>query len=935
MSLPGPRMAVAALDHVRFSYDGGASWALDGVDLRVAGGERVCVVGANGSGKSTLARILAGLAAPDSGSVTLLGEHVFDERSGADPDAYRRARRGIGAVFQNPEDQIVTTVVEDDVAFGPENLGVARDGIGRRIEGALRAVGMAAFRGADPTVMSGGQQQRVAIAGTLAMAPSMIVLDEPTAMLDAAARGEVMRILDALQSRGVAIVLITHHDDETAHADRVIHMADGRIMAVEDAAGSARPKPAARGKAGAAPDASGPAEPAESTRSTDSAESADPARSTTPEKPEAPTRSAAPMDPPAPTASAAPMTHAKPAASSTSADAAGTTDQGAERLPAAEAQAASAGPTEPMRADAAAVKALSDAGPAAEAQAASESGPDSPDGRTAQERPGPAVAVDHVSFSYPGAAAPVLDDVSFTVRRGETVAIMGRNGAGKSTLARLLCALERPDAGSIAICGVPTGGRRRERRELRRHIGYVMQHPERQLFADTVAQDIAYGPTNQGLPAEEVRARVDEALRLLRIEHIADRSPFALSGGQQRLAAIAGVIACHPDVLVLDEPTASLDAAATARIHELIRALRRRGVTVLIITHAPAEAKALADRVIAVGAADDAPRGNGVSATGSLDADESVPEPFDAGTPADGSRGAADGDPSDDDAVAAHPPRAGESVSGSRDAGGSADGSRGAADGARRRSPLSSLDPRVTMVTFLALMFTAFAISNAWQLGLAALLTVGVVAAGRIDPLRLLASVRLILGMLVVMGALNVFFARGGATLAELGPIAITTGGLATAALYMLRFALVILLGAVLLATTTPTALTDAVGSLLSPLRRLGVHTQEIALVLSLAMRFLPTLSREAHAIIDAQAARGGDVETGSPARRIRALTAIVVPVFAGTLRHADNLALALDARCYEEGAHRTHWREMRVRGRDAMLVAVTAAYLAMLIALA
>lgn len=897
MSLPGPRMAVAALDHVRFSYDGGASWALDGVDLRVAGGERVCVVGANGSGKSTLARILAGLAAPDRGSVTLLGEHVFDERSGADPDAYRRARRGIGAVFQNPEDQIVTTVVEDDVAFGPENLGVARDGIGRRIAGALRAVGMAAFRGADPTVMSGGQQQRVAIAGTLAMAPSMIVLDEPTAMLDAAARGEVMRILDALQSRGVAIVLITHHDDETAHADRVIHMADGRIMAVEDAAGSARPKPAARGKAGAAPDASGPAEPAESTRSTDSAESADPARSTTPEKPEVPTRSAAPMDPPAPTASTAPMTHAKPAASSTSADAAGTTDQGAERLPVSAAPATSGGPTEPMRADAAAVKALSDAGPAVTAPAASESGSDSPDGRTAQERPGPAVAVDHVSFSYPGAAAPVLDDVSFTVRRGETVAIMGRNGAGKSTLARLLCALERPDAGSIAICGVPTGGRRRERRELRRHIGYVMQHPERQLFADTVAQDIAYGPTNQGLPAEEVRARVDEALRLLRIEHIADRSPFALSGGQQRLAAIAGVIACHPDVLVLDEPTASLDAAATARIHELIRALRRRGVTVLIITHAPAEAEALADRVIAVGAPGDAPYGNGVSATGSLDADESVPEPFDAGRPADGSRGAA--------------------------------------DGARRRSPLSSLDPRVTMVTFLVLMFTAFAISNTWQLGLAALLTAGVVAAGRIDPLRLLASVRLILGMLVVMGALNVFFARGGATLAELGPIAITTGGLATAALYMLRFALVILLGAVLLATTTPTALTDAVGSLLSPLRRLGVHTQEIALVLSLAMRFLPTLSREAHAIIDAQAARGGDVETGSPVRRIRALTAIVVPVFAGTLRHADNLALALDARCYEEGAHRTHWREMRVRGRDAMLVAVAAAYLAMLIALA
>ena len=155
-----------------------------------------------------------------------------------------------------------------------------------------------------------------------------------------------------------------------------------------------------------------------------------------------------------------------------------------------------------------------------------------------------------------------------------------------------------------------------------------------------------------------------------------------------------------------------------------------------------------------------------------------------------------------------------------------------------------------------------------------------------------------------------------------------------TAALYTLRFALVIVLGAVMMETTTPTALTDAIGSLLSPLRRFGVHTQEIALVLSLALRFLPTLAREAHAVIDAQSARGGDIETGSPAKRLRALTAIVVPVFAGTLRHADNLALALDARCYEEGAHRTHWRRMRVRRRDLLFITVAVLYLFALMAL-
>ena len=137
-----------------------------------------------------------------------------------------------------------------------------------------------------------------------------------------------------------------------------------------------------------------------------------------------------------------------------------------------------------------------------------------------------------------------------------------------------------------------------------------------------------------------------------------------------------------------------------------------------------------------------------------------------------------------------------------------------------------------------------------------------------------------------------------------------------------------------MMATTTPhrTHRCRRVAAL--TVARFGVHTQEIALVLCLALRFLPTLAREAHAVIDAQSARGGDIETGSPAKRLRALTAIVVPVFAGTLRHADNLALALDARCYEEGALRTHWRQMRVRRRDLLFITVAVLYLFALMAL-
>lgn len=188
---------------------------------------------------------------------------------------------------------------------------------------------------------------------------------------------------------------------------------------------------------------------------------------------------------------------------------------------------------------------------------------------------------------------------------------MGSNGAGKTTLARLLCALDRPSAGSITVAGLPVASSkhgkrpraltRKERAALRRNVGYVMQHPERQLFADTVAEDVAYGPRNQHLSELEVATRVEEALRMLHIEHLADRSPFNLSGGQQRLVAIAGVIACRPRVLIMDEPTASLDESAVSRIHALLGSLKSQGVAVLIITHSIDEAEHCADRIITIG----------------------------------------------------------------------------------------------------------------------------------------------------------------------------------------------------------------------------------------------------------------------------------------------------------------------------------------------
>ena len=217
------------LRDVRFTYDSGATWALDGVNLTIRQGERVCLAGPNGSGKSTLSRIIAGLAAPDAGHATLLGNNVFDD-AGAHADAYRSARHGIGAVFQHPEDQIVTTIVEDDVAFGPENLGIEPAEIRRRVDAALKAVNMYEYRDHAPHKLSGGQKQRVAIAGVIAMRPDCLVMDESTAMLDPHGRAQVMKTIRQLRAAGITIVSITHYMEEAAQADRVLVMSRGRIV---------------------------------------------------------------------------------------------------------------------------------------------------------------------------------------------------------------------------------------------------------------------------------------------------------------------------------------------------------------------------------------------------------------------------------------------------------------------------------------------------------------------------------------------------------------------------------------------------------------------------------------------------------------------------------------------------------------------------------
>ena len=215
---------IVSMENVSFRYPQSADAALHNVTLEIRPGTFTAVLGHNGSGKSTLAKHLNAILLPDEGRVTVKGMDTRQE------DLLLPIRRTVGMVFQNPDNQIVASVVEDDVAFAPENLGVEPGEIRRRVDDALKRVGMYEYRLHAPHLLSGGQKQRISIAGVLAMQPEVLVLDEPTAMLDPIGRREVLATIETLRKEtGVTVILITHHMDECIHADRVLVMSGGRV----------------------------------------------------------------------------------------------------------------------------------------------------------------------------------------------------------------------------------------------------------------------------------------------------------------------------------------------------------------------------------------------------------------------------------------------------------------------------------------------------------------------------------------------------------------------------------------------------------------------------------------------------------------------------------------------------------------------------------
>ena len=228
---------IIKVEGVSFSYDGdsdstaGAAQipALSGISLNVREGEYLAVLGHNGSGKSTLAKLLNMILVPDSGKIYIMGRDITD-KSFSEDDIFE-IRKNVGMVFQNPDNQLVATVVEEDVAFGPENLGLPREEIRRRVNSALALVGMTDYSKHAPHKLSGGQKQRVAIAGIIAMKPKIIIFDESTAMLDPSGRKDVVSIMERLnKEENITVINITHYMEEAARADRVVVINDGKLV---------------------------------------------------------------------------------------------------------------------------------------------------------------------------------------------------------------------------------------------------------------------------------------------------------------------------------------------------------------------------------------------------------------------------------------------------------------------------------------------------------------------------------------------------------------------------------------------------------------------------------------------------------------------------------------------------------------------------------
>lgn len=537
----------------------GSEKAIDGVSFDIKDGEFISIVGHNGCGKSTLAKHLNALICPTEGTLWVDGMNT------ADDDNIFNIRQCTGMVFQNPDNQLVANVVEEDVGFGPENIGVPTDEIWKRVNDALKIVNIEKRRKDSPNHLSGGQKQRVAIAGVLAMKPKCIVLDEPTAMLDPSGRKEVIDAITMLNKKEkINIILITHHMEETLNSDRIIVMDGGKIVMEGSPETIFKQAEELKKHKLCVPQATQIADLLKNkgididrtilTREelvNEILEKVDMQNIKQEIKQELKQDLKQDID-----------LKENNIKQDLTLDTAQNFD--ADTITSSEKQLQES---------------------------------DNKNDNTKIKL----IETKDLSYIYEKGTVyerTALSNVNITINKGEFVALIGHTGSGKSTLIQTLNGLVKPTSGVVYYNGKNIHDKGNSLKKLRSKVGLVFQYPEYQLFAETVIEDVKFGPKNIGMSPEEINDAANEALKMTGVsDNLYEASPLELSGGEKRRVAIAGVLAMKPEVLILDEPTAGLDPAGRDEILGLISELHKNGLTIILVSHSMSDVAEYADKI--------------------------------------------------------------------------------------------------------------------------------------------------------------------------------------------------------------------------------------------------------------------------------------------------------------------------------------------------
>lgn len=577
-----PTYTIASHANSAGEKDLGCEFALSDVSCSIAKGTYTAIIGPNGSGKSTLARHFNALLLPNFGKVTSFG---IDSQT--DSDLFE-LRRLVGMVFQNPDNQIIGTTVEEDMAFGPENLAIPAIEIRKRIQAALKLLKMENLAKKAPSNLSGGQKQKLAVGSILVMQPKALLLDEATSMLDPDMRRELLAFIRKLRlERSLTVVNVTHHLDELLTADKVLVLVKGHLMRAYRPLDLFNDDEMLSKLKLSLPGGVNLLKALLKVKGIDKLNLAN-------------------------LESATIQAHIEAELASLTALQASALELMAIRL-----ERENEAFIKSLQANLVSLQALStkDASQAAArelepsvATTARETAPDAamhslqreaePVSKLTSE---PVIKVRHLTYRYPEAsksAAPVLDDISFDVHKGEILAIVGHSGSGKSTLIMHLNALLKNEPEQVIVKGLDAANKANFL-EIRKRVSMLFQYPEHQLFAESIYKDIAYGPTKLGYSADEVKALVKLACDMLGFTpDMFNKSPFELSGGQMRKVALAGIIAMWPDVFVLDEPAAGLDDRGRNEIFNYIKLLKKLGKTIIVVSHNMEDVAEFADRVL-------------------------------------------------------------------------------------------------------------------------------------------------------------------------------------------------------------------------------------------------------------------------------------------------------------------------------------------------